>query len=122
MKFYKICNIIRLLKKKKKIYYNSHLSELRTGGRDYGAGLFNETTKNVNPDFCFKPLICLNQSVGPNKWSGFSKTGAITIRIRLNRNVNVLYGEGNTNARGYNVSNLWKVTVKNLFKWEHIYS
>ena len=88
-------------------YYNSHLlSELRTGGRDYGKGLFNETTKQANPDFCFKPLICLNQSVGPNKLSGFSKTGAITIRIRLNRNVNVLYGEGNTNARGYNVSNL----------------
>lgn len=89
-------------------YYNSHLlSELRTGGRDYGAGLFNKTiTTNKDPDFCFKPLICLNQCVGPNKLSGFSKTGAITIRMRLNRNVNVLFGEKNTSGLGYSVSNL----------------
>ena len=88
-------------------YYNSHLlSELRTGGRDYGAGLFNKTTKQVSPDFCFKPLICLNQSVGPNKLSGFSKSGAVSIRIRLNRNVNVLYGEKNESGKSYTVSNL----------------
>jgi hypothetical protein len=85
-------------------FYNSaFISELRSGGIDYCKGMFKA---NPKPDFCFKPLICLNQSVGQNNLLDFSKTGAITIRMRLNRNVNFLFGDANDATKTYTVTNL----------------
>lgn len=84
-------------------YSSAFLPELRSGGVDYCKGMFKA---NATPDFCFKPLICLNQSVGQNNLLDFSKSGAITIRMRLNRNINFLFGDLNVAGNIYTITNL----------------
>lgn len=85
-------------------YYSSaFVPELRSGGVDYTKGYFKA---NATPDFCFKPLICLNQGVGGNNLLDFSKCGAITLRIRLNRNVNFIFGDAYNGTDVYTISNI----------------
>ena len=88
-------------------YYNSQfISELRCDAEVSGANYLKPSLSGVPPDFSFKPLCALNQSVGDNKQLGFSKSGSITIRIRLRKNAEFLHGVNLTSGASYSVSNL----------------
>ena len=100
----------------------SHLQILRKIPKTYG-GLRNNNfgrgyrngvdvahqlpaTSYVNPDFSFKPHICINKVNSPNIRLSYQKSGAIKISITLERKFGVLFGRDVNVNCNYNVRNL----------------
>lgn len=60
-------------------------------------------TQRVNPDFSFRPLICLNSGAGS---LGYNKSGDIEITLTLARLFSVLFGNDVNSKCSYAINNL----------------
>ncbi len=56
-------------------------------------------------DFCIKPMVMWNRSEG-NQFLSYSKTGDITLTLRLNRNEQVIWGSDASLTNTYSITDL----------------
>lgn len=66
----------------------------------------NGTNDPVNPSFCIKPLICLNQMQPAGGDYSFAQNGLIKLSCNLARNGSALYGESVTGTCKYTLKNV----------------
>lgn len=95
-------------------YFNaSLLSEFRVGCDNMAERIINANNHpgaaagDKTTSFAFKPLCCLNRSVGANKFISYDKSGSIILRLRLAQNSAALMDFlGAANTPSYNIRNI----------------
>lgn len=102
-------------------YFNgSLLAEYRVGSETFAKNMINSenypgaAAGDKYKSFAFKPMCCLNRSVGVNKFISYDKTGSVIIRLRLAQNSAALTDFlGAANTPDYKLRNI-KITYNTV--------
>ncbi len=80
-----------------------------------GAGADSQlkATMKTDPSFSIKPMIALNNLVGPNQMVSFAQSGMIKLTVTLEKNLGVLFGGAVTADYNYTLQNV-RITFRSV--------